>query len=47
MNRKVFATLAFSAFSLSLLVGCQDQQLANLEVGPDDQVATFKVIDGM
>ncbi len=48
MNRRVFATLAISTmFSVGWIAGCANQELTDLEVGPNDQVATYKVIDGM
>jgi hypothetical protein len=30
-----------------LTVGCSDTNLAELQVGPGDNIATYKVVDGM
>ena len=47
MNRRDFSTLAIAGMLLICVSGCSDNDLSRLEVGPDNQVATYKVIDGM
>ena len=48
MKRRIIATLAIPTLALILFNGCESQQdLSSLEVGENQQVATFKVVDGM
>ena len=44
MKSAMFATGLTIAI---LATGCSDTNLAELQVGPNDNVATYKVVDGM